>query len=287
MQAPKLEGVIVELHQDAPFAPQLVMANHSGKLLEILDDDGRAFLRISPRGAEGDLAAEAFHRSRISGGDAVAKDKLSGKPRWRQLSAEPSYGWFDPRIATGPIEIPAGVRNAGGEMPFGEWSIPLRLGGENKALAGYFVYLPPAQGRVVSVLVSPMQLAPGISVQLAPGSVPAIMLTNKTAQEVSVLDSTGQPFLRIGPKGTLARLDSPDWRAANADAPREGRGWQTVSKARNYVWLEPRARYSDPAPAQTQPARLGEWTVPLVVAGAPLALRGAWDWQPAPKASKK
>ena len=76
-------------------------------------------------------------------------------------------------------------------------------------------------------------------------------------------------------------------RAANAEAPREGSGWQTVAKARSYVWLEARARYTGPAPISAQPLRLGEWTIPLIVAGKPQALRGAHEWLPAIKNSKK
>ena len=45
---PAIEGLVVELHQDY-FSPQLAVANRTGQPLEILDDEGRAFLRIGER----------------------------------------------------------------------------------------------------------------------------------------------------------------------------------------------------------------------------------------------
>ena len=281
MQPVQIPGVVVQLHQDSLLAPQLVVTNRSGKLLEVLDDDGRAFLRFGKDKVEGDGAATEFHRARISGGASAPKGTLSRMPRWHALNREPSYGWFDSRIATGPIEIPYAVLALGREMPFGEWEIPLRLDGEKQRLRGHFVYTPPPRGAIRSRLSGPSTLAPGIEVQLAPGSVPALMLSNRSAQTVTVLDRRGQPLLRLAPTGTTANLDSPDWPLAGAGQAVSGRGWQSVSKSRSHVWLEARARYTGPRPEATQVQRLNDWSVPLLIGERRIELRGYNEWLPA------
>lgn len=282
---PQLSGIVVELHQDA-LAPQLVVANHSGKLLEILDAEGRAFLRIDGRQAQADVAAAAFHLSRISGGAAPPPGTIAVTPRWRVVNREPSYGWFDPRIAVAHLEIPFAVQvtgqSTGQAVPFGQWSIPARLGGEPVTLSGVFVHLPPSRGAVQTVLLSPGQIAPGVSVQLATGAMPAILLKNSGRDIVSVLDSRGQPFLRIAADGTYARLDSPDWSAANTGPAVTGTGWRRISKSRTHVWREPRARYAGAPPKNGGSSRLGVWSVPILVGQQRIELRGAHDWITAP-----
>lgn len=279
MQAPQIPGVLIELHQDSLLAPQLAIANRSGRPLEILDDDGRAFLRIGPSDAQADVAAAAFHASRISGGATPPPRTLSDTPRWRRVSRTAEYGWFDPRIATGPVEIPRAIYGMGREMPFGEWNIPLRLGNETLTLRGYFVYTPPAAGVVRSVLTATLPEASGIRVQLTPGATPALMLENKGKQVVSVLDSTGNAFLRISAAGVEARLDSPAWRASRADGQTEGQGWQRISSAPLHIWFDPRARYAGP-PVSGSARRFGEWRIPLMIGSQPAELCGVYEWLP-------
>jgi len=283
---PQTAGVVVELHQDA-LAPQLVIENRSGKLLEILDAEGRAFLRIGAREAEADVATAAFHHSRISGGAAPPAGTLSKTPRWRTVNREPSYGWFDPRIAIEQLEIPYAIKvtgqSTGQALPFAEWQIPARLGGEPMTLHGRFVHTPPPRGTVQTRLLIPAELTPGVHVELATGETPAILLRNSGTQPVSVLDSRGKPFLRITADGTYARPDSPDWPAANTGRTVSGSGWQRVSASRTLVWLEPRARYAGPPPANSSNSRLGDWSVPILVGKQRLELRGTHEWIPAPE----
>lgn len=286
MEAPKIPGLVVELHQDSLLAPQLAVANRSGQTLEIFDEDGRAFLRIGPQDTRADVAAEAFHRTRISGGATPPAGTLSRQPRWRTVSRTAEYGWFDSRIATGPIEIPRAISAMTHDMPFGEWEIPLQLGSKRMKLRGYFVYTPPSQGVIRSVLLSPTEPAPGIQVQLAPGAVPAVMLSNSSALPVTVLDSRGEPYLRISSKGVQARLDSPDWLRSRTDPQFEGTGWHAVSSARSYVWFEHRAQYTGPAISSGPTRRFGDWRVPLLVGDRVLELRGAYEWVATPQRPK-
>lgn len=278
MAALRAQGVVVEIHQDF-LAPQLVVSNRSGKRLEILDDDGRAFLRIGPQKAEADIATEAFHQSRLSGGATAPKGVLSATPRWRTVNQEPSFGWFDPRIATGALDIPYAVRSIGTEMPFGEWRIPARLGVDAIELRGVFTYTPPLTGAAIAKLVESGPIAMGVQVQLSPGPVPAVFLRNSGAQTVAVLDAGGKPFLKIGKDGVWADTSSPAWRASGNAANLAPTGWQQISKSNSHSWLEPRAAWSGTLPAALPPAGLlNEWSIPLLVGDERKTLRGINQW---------
>ncbi len=275
-----VQGLSVELHQDF-FSPQLAVSNRSGRLLEILDDEGRSFLRIGPNGAEADLASKAYHLSRIAGGGDAHANTLSDTPRWRPLAAEPAYGWFDTRLATVSLDIPYAVRQIGKELPFAEWRIPARLGGEPIELRGVFTYTPPPAGLAVASLQSAASLAPGVTVQLVPGPLPAIFLRNSSRKTVQVLDDAGQPFLKVGPEGVWADTASASWRAASPVplTPSAGGGWTRLSKASSTTWLEARAAWRGGQP-QMLPSSglLNRWRVPLRVGSEAAEIRGINRW---------
>lgn len=275
----KIPGLVVELHQDL-FEPQLVVSNRTGKRLEILDADGRAFLRIGPVNAEADLASKAFHLSRAAGGGDVHAKTLSETPRWRPVAATPDYGWFDARIATAAIAIPYAIRQIGEEMPFEQWRIPARLGTEAIELRGVFTYTPPPAGVAMAVLLNAGALAPNVLVQISAGPVPAVFLRNTGTQGVAVLDAAGKPYLKIGRDGVWADTGSAAWRRASTlPVPAEKTGWQQISKANSTTWLEPRAAWQGQLPVPLPASgRLNEWRVPLLIGVQKVELLGANQW---------
>ncbi len=283
-----IDGLTVELHQDF-FSPQLAVRNRTGKLLEILDADGRSFLRIGPDQAEGDLAAKAYHLSRIAGGGDAHANTLSNTPRWRTISKEPAYGWFDTRIATAALDVPYAFKQMAAELPFGQWRIAARLGGEPFELRGVFIYTPPPVGIAMAVMQSASALAPGVVVQMAPGPVPAFFLRNTGGKMVTVLDALGRPFLKVSKTGVWADLGSSAWRAASPTVQAAGaKGWQQVSKANSISWLEPRAAWTGKLP-KPMPASglLNEWHIPLLIGEQRRELRGINRWLPRTGASAR
>lgn len=274
----QIDGLSVELHQDF-FSPQLVVANDTGKVLEILDDEGRAFLKIGPGQVEADLAAKAYHLSRVAGGGDAHANTLSDTPRWRQVNREAHFGWFDARLSTATLQIPYALNQLGEEMPFAEWRIPVRLGDERMTLRGVFTYTPPPRGVAIASLLSPAVLAPGVSAQLLPGPVPVIFLRNAGELPVLVLDAEGKAFLKIARNGVWADVGSAAWRASTVTHSPGGSGWQQISKANTHSWLEPRAAWRGKLP-KPLPAngRLNEWQLPLQIGSQTRVLRGVNRW---------
>lgn len=272
-------GLVIELHQDF-FSPQLAVSNRSGKLLEVLDADGRSFIRIDSDKAEGDVATRAYHLSRVEGGGDVHPNTLGKTPRWRTIAKAPAYGWFDTRIATASLDIPYAVKQIGSEMPFGQWRIPVRLGGEPLELRGVFTYTPPPAGVAMAVMQSPAVIAQGVSVQMVPGPIPVFFLRNTSNNTVAVLDASGKPFLKVGKDGVWADASSATWRAASSTPQSAGlQGWQQLSKANSITWLEARAAWSGKLP-QPLPSSglLNEWRIPVMIGDHRQELRGINRW---------
>ncbi len=284
----RLPGLTVQLHQDY-IAPQIVVGNQSGKLLEILDEKGRVFLRIGPKQAQGDVRAEAFHRSRGTAGADLRPGMISATPKWQQINAEAAYGWFDPRIATEYLEIPKAILALDGETPFGEWRVAARFDGKPVQFRGVFLHVPLPKGSARARLVSPTEPAPGVQVSVAPSRPPSIFINNRSPQKLEVLDARGEAFLRIGLDGVWARADSAAFKAANPEQAVQGRGWVKLNAGSSHAWLDGRAGWAGRPTGAQQAGKLNDWTLPLTLGGKPLDLRGVNEWVPItglPAASK-
>ena len=72
----------VDAQVQTTVAPQLVVANDSDRTLEILDREGRAFLRIGRGGVLADLASPAWYRGQTAARGVVAK--ISNDPARNQ-----------------------------------------------------------------------------------------------------------------------------------------------------------------------------------------------------------
>ncbi|WP_101676024.1 hypothetical protein [Alloalcanivorax mobilis] len=272
---PALRGVKVQVQ--TTVAPQLVVENSSTKTLEILDRNGRAFLRIGADGVRADLASPAWYQTQTAARGVPIPGGVGehAPPHWARVHSEPHWGWFDTRLRTDGIEVPHDVEHAGRPASLSAWSIPVRFDGEPATLQGTFRYQPLPEGVMVSRLTSSPQPAPGVRVSLAPGTVPALFVRNDGKEPVMVLNASGQPYLRIGPDGT----------AANAAAPRQPPRWVKISDVPRHAWTEPRATYASLNPPEAirqagKRALVTQWSVPMTRAGEPMAVSGEVYWQP-------
>lgn len=294
-----LPGVETEVVQSV--VPELSIVNRSRTELEVLDSAGTPFLRLGPRGTEGNLDAASFYRSGDpSGAEPVPARALRphAPPVWAVLSRTPAWGFFDPRMRADIAAAPPAVRAGHRPAVLARWSIPLRYGATTDAASGAVEYRPPVGGALAQ-MSSPLHPAPGLTAALTPGAFPDLFLTDSGAQPVTVIGRDGEPFARIGPNGVSVNLRSPTHvddvvargerpaQAADAAAPPV---WQHVSSSQSYDWLEARARYAaaDPPPAALEragPTVLRRWSVPLELGARRLDLAGTIDWVPSADAS--
>jgi hypothetical protein len=289
--APELAGVRVQVQRTA--ANQLVVENATGRALEVLDERGVPFVRIGPSGVEGNTAAPAWYRGFAPEGGPVPREALEraragGEPRWVVARREPSWGWFDARIAATAHDAK-------------RWEIPVRIGGVATALRGTFVARPAPRGLVRARLVSDPQLAPGVRISLVPGEVATFFLESDAAEPVTVFGRDGEPFLRVAPSGVEANLHSATFADAaalrgGADLALEPRAdteprWQSISPQPRYAWIDTRTAVPggaapDAVVKKGARAELVRWSVPVRIgaaADAPLVrVEGVTEWTPLP-----
>lgn len=297
---PELDGLAVQIHRTV--APQLVLENRTGRVLEVLDGQGLAFLRIGPEGVHGNLAAPAWYRSLAPEAGTVppevAERARSGEPvppRWVPVKRGPSWGWFDERLEARP-----GTHRAGHGEAKPRWEVPVRLGDTASALRGRFVERPAPTGTLRARLRSDGQLAPGVRISLLPGRPGSFFLKSESQQVVTVLGSDGEPFLRFGAFGVEANLHSPTYsevarlRGTAADpvesGDAEGRpGWRSLSPVPSYGWVDPRTtpaegRVPVDAGGTGQRVELLEWRLPVRVGSGEDAVlvhvEGVTAWEP-------
>jgi len=267
----------VDAQVQTTVAPQIVVANDSPRTLEIFDAEGRVFLRINNQGVLADLASPAWYRSQTAarGVPFPAGVSQEAEPRWALVHKEPNWGWFDPRLRTDDIQVPHNVEHVGKPARLSEWSVPVRFNGEEAALAGAFRYEPLPPGSFQSRLTSDATPVDGVTVGLAPGTVPAVHIHNQSGQPVVVADAQGHPHLRIGPGGSFM----------NANQEGGEPQWVKVAGGSRYTWTEPRAAYGDLRPPEKvsragRRAQVATWSLPVTVDGEPIAVKGVVDWLP-------
>lgn len=274
---PSLPGVTFSVVENV--APALSAQNSSAEDLEILGPDGAPFLRLGPRGAEGNVNSPAFYQSAAPGGQAPVPPRARRgpvAPAWRRLSRRPAWGWYEPRVPDIP-SAPDAVRARSTPTTLASWSLPLRYGALPAVVQGVVTYRPPVAG-TVSALSSPMNPAPGVTVALLPGHLPDLLVSNTGQQTVTVLGEQGEPFARIGRAGVQVNLRSPIY-AADVSArggtpptrsnPAAPPLFRRVSTAGTLDWFDPRPHLET------------RWIVPVRIGARATAITGTLTLQAA------
>ena len=276
--APEVDGLTVQVVRG--LAGQLVLGNDTGEVVEVLDDDGRAFLRIGPDGVAADVASPTWAASDRPFG-LRASDRKAGQARWVALSASTSWGWYDHRLHDRAVTAPS---RATAPVVLETWDIPLRVGERDVTVSGETLAGPPL-GFVTPRLVSDRSPAPGVSVTLLPGQTPGLLLAVDEGHEALVRGEAGEPFLRFVDGTVQVNAASPTWHrtgggqaeAVDVDAGAEP-VWQRVADGQRFGWIEPRAIAPEVEGNPEDGAVLATWAVPVEVDGTSTSMLGELRW---------
>ncbi|CAN5186312.1 hypothetical protein BH23ACT9_BH23ACT9_08270 [soil metagenome] len=289
---PELEGVTVQVVRTV--APQLLLANPTDTLLEVLSEDGRPFLRISADGVTADVGTRDWYRTNDPLGDTALPVEVRQGDRaadWQAVTDDPSWGWYDHRLHPVALQPSPAVAAAGVPTPIGTWSVPVRIGGVESALTGTIEY-QPIRGSFSHRLVLDTEVEE-LDVQLLPGRVPGLFLANRTGTTVVVLGADDEPFLRFD-DGVEANERSPTWVATSraegttpdiAADPAAPPRWRVLADRPQFGWVELRGAFPAEEP-EDDLIRLGisvevaRWQVPLEVGGRRVTVEGITTWTP-------
>lgn len=148
----------------------------------------------------------------------------------------------------------------------------------------------------VSSVVDSIQpaLPAGVKVQTLVSVADQMVVENRTDTELVVLGDAGEPFLRIGPGGVHANLNSPTWYRSNdptgtatpperAD-PKAEPVFARASKEPTWGWFDHRLhrRALAGAPAvddADKPVRLEEWEIPMRYGSTAVLVKGHREYR--------
>jgi hypothetical protein len=167
------------------------------------------------------------------------------------------------------------------------------------ALAGLWTPAARSHGErdpALRTIIDAVPRVPGLDVRVAPGVAQRLEVRNTSGQMLEILAASGEPFLRIGPRGVEANLASRGWYASgNADGvvrappdagPRTTPRWRLVSRQPRWGWfaheLHPNASGNVPGDVVRagRPARLGGWKVTVTVDGQRRDVEGHFEYRP-------
>ncbi|MGI0128880.1 MAG: hypothetical protein ACREEC_01775, partial [Thermoplasmata archaeon] len=137
---PKPAGVDIEVKQS--LVPELVVANPTPTMLEVLNATGRPFLRIGPGGVFADFATPDWYttNSPVGIADTPAFAQAANAPsRWVNISPTPSWGWFDHRMH--PVPVPEGPPHNTGVTEISRWIVPFEYGTQKVEVLGHISWV--------------------------------------------------------------------------------------------------------------------------------------------------
>ena len=266
--------------------PVLVATNRTDRPLVIFGRNDEPFLRIHDGRIETNANSPLSYSSRSpSGAQVIVPDSVDpfGRALWRPITRGRSWSWFDPRIR---------LPSAGSS----EWSIVAGLGRRKMLVEGGFESFD-THGHFDTYLEGEA-FVPGVDIRLTDGIVPAFFVRNDTERVLHVAGRAGEPFLRIGPRGVTANLESPDYYLGGAQTvrpvpksvhPANEPRWRKLSTVPVWSWLEFRARLPRSADLRsnlgTERRPILRWTTPMSLGRARLTLEGVVEWIPPPAPS--
>ena len=279
----------LEIATATVVTPQINVTNRTNKTLEVLDDTDTPFLRIGPAGVHANVASAAWEPSNDPRGVAASSRRSRRRDNdvvWQRVARRPTWNWFDHR--THPANIAVEVDES--EAAPLRWSIPVRIGRKRSEISGQVVQRP-VRGEIVAAPL-PAARIDGLDMVPVPTDPPALLID--ASVDAVVLGTQGEPFLRFSRHDVQANTRSPTWwyaarvhgnvPDAAIDAAAKPR-WRRVSPIARLQWADPRIAYIDGQPPEAivsagAAVTLGEWAIPIRVAGEQVVVRGLTRWVP-------
>ena len=279
-------GVHIQLRRT--LAPQLLVRNTSDEPLFILDENGRAFLRIGPDHVEADLGAAAFHRTNtLMAPGAIAAD-ASQTPNWQTVADSPAWGWFDLRLRDRRMAVSQDVKDASRITAIGTWRIPVRLGDSAARIAGTFEYRPPVAGMLEARVINTGRLAAHAIVKAMTGSArPGLFVSYRGDEPLVIYDDNGLALFRFADQNVAVNRRAPTWRlirpagapaALPSDAASADPVWARVSDTPSYGWIEPRLAAAAPNAPEAGVTPIKDWHIRYRLGEAHGHIEGISEW---------
>ncbi len=156
---PSVGGLEIEVSGGDRF---LLVRNGSGKEVVVKGYEDEPYLRFLPsRVVEENVRAP----SKYANEDRYALTPLppqansSAKPKWRAVSRDGSYRWFDHRIHSMEKGTPPQVKDEGVRTKIFDWSVPMTVGGAQVRALGTLEWVPEQSSGTSAGLIAAIAVA--------------------------------------------------------------------------------------------------------------------------------
>lgn len=255
-------------------AHQFSLSSDGQQSIEVLSDDGQAFIHIQQQRVLANINSPHWYRALQPGGGPVPARLKSGEqflklePDWKPVAQQSGFGWYDSRLV---------------DETQSSFKLTLRINGklhpvsiERKAAAftGYWssrLTREPELGGLTAVI-------PGLTTG-------AIALTRDPSYKgtLEVLDAVGKPFLRANADGYWVDV-THSWFGGlglfvNRQNPQSRKEWSAdwvkVSDSRMLTYQDPRLKSPE---GKSRAVR--QWNIPVreMQTGEPVQFEGQMQW---------
>jgi hypothetical protein len=168
--------------------PGLLVQNAGRSPVVVLGPDGEVFARIGPRGVAVNLRSPVtVDALRQRGEQPPVAANPAAPPRWRRVSATPSYAWLEPRVRYEAEQPPDAVVRRRTRVRLKTWEVPLRAGRRRAVLRGTTTWVPTNAAGLPQVAkpdegsggTAPAAVAGGAAFVLALGAAAAVRLRRR------------------------------------------------------------------------------------------------------------
>lgn len=245
---------------------QFALATDGTHQVDILDPQGRAFIRLRDGKVQADLNAAAWFRAQQPGGGKVPALLMAKKdlpPQWSTVAEQTGYGWYDKRLVDDPPK------------PF---KLSLRVDGKRIVVPVAVSSKPVMHGFwQPEVTQSPdtelTAMIPGVS-----GSVILLSRPINSEKTLQVLDDQGQAFIELRKDGVWVNQHHK-WFAQLKLYGKTGgpEDWIKVNQGHTVTYQDPRIQASWP----DNHKETGHWSIPVLIDGntTPDTVLGEVHWQ--------
>ncbi len=135
----------------------------------------------------------------------------------------------------------------------------------------------------------------GIAVEIVETLAPQVLIANRSKEVLTIFDAAGRPFIRIGPTGVEADLNTGAWYKSlstttvpepqAAKDPKSPARWTIIDHEQTFGWFDPRLAVGPHGPTEAmlkadKPALTGTWEIKVALGATRTAITGHFQYRP-------
>lgn len=265
------KGISLEVVKTNAY--QFSLATDGNQKVEVIGEEGSAFLRIEKSKVFANLSSPSWFRAQQPGGGAIPpslKDGNSYKklpPNWKEVAEHSGYGWYDPRLLQEDKD---------------QFKLKLSINDKTREILVKRVAAPGFQGYWTSTITKEPAfdeltvLIPGLS----SGAI-SIRRDLNAKQNYEVLDDRQLPFLQLTAEGCWVNVQHPWFEKSGLFVKKSesvsSKGWAKASASGLITFQDPRLHVKD-----SEPKKPRQWKMSVRVMGTEKidTIEGDTKWVP-------